>query len=141
MPQITTNFEGMGMRRTRKIGTKSRSGCRTCKIRHVKCDEAHPSCTRCSMTGRVCLGYQNQTQFIANTTSSATAPSYSSNSNTKIPQMNVRPPRSEPTNRTLDYFLTHASLALTGFNHRSGFWTGLVPMLCETEDAVLRAVL
>ncbi|KAH9215959.1 hypothetical protein DL95DRAFT_132875 [Leptodontidium sp. 2 PMI_412] len=55
--------------------------------------------------------------------------------------MNARPPRSEPTNRTFDYFLSHASLSLMGFNHRSEFWSRLVPMLCETQDAVLRGVL
>ena len=33
------------------------TGCLTCKIRKVKCDEARPSCLRCSSTGRKCDGY------------------------------------------------------------------------------------
>ncbi|KFY70251.1 hypothetical protein V499_09323 [Pseudogymnoascus sp. VKM F-103] len=36
---------------------KVKTGCLTCKIRHVKCDESKPHCTRCLSTGRVCDGY------------------------------------------------------------------------------------
>ncbi|KAK6082471.1 C6 zinc finger domain protein [Seiridium cupressi] len=36
---------------------KVKSGCRTCKVRKVKCDEGRPSCQRCISTGRVCDGY------------------------------------------------------------------------------------
>lgn len=41
----------------RKCTTKVRSGCRTCKIRKVKCDEGRPACYRCVSTGRSCDGY------------------------------------------------------------------------------------
>ncbi|KAF8855211.1 hypothetical protein BDZ45DRAFT_626676 [Acephala macrosclerotiorum] len=37
--------------------TKSRNGCRVCKIRRIKCDETKPFCTRCTSTGRKCEGY------------------------------------------------------------------------------------
>ncbi|KAK7955829.1 Protein of unknown function DUF3468 [Apiospora aurea] len=37
--------------------SKVKSGCRTCKIRKVKCDEGRPACDRCLSTGRVCDGY------------------------------------------------------------------------------------
>ncbi|KAF2019064.1 hypothetical protein BU24DRAFT_405778 [Aaosphaeria arxii CBS 175.79] len=40
--------------RKRQWAPKSRRGCLTCKIRRVKCDEAKPSCERCSSTGRTC---------------------------------------------------------------------------------------
>ncbi|KAF2259051.1 hypothetical protein CC78DRAFT_476496 [Lojkania enalia] len=36
---------------------KVKSGCRTCKIRKVKCDEGRPACQRCISTGRPCDGY------------------------------------------------------------------------------------
>ncbi|KAL6247516.1 hypothetical protein RBB50_005862 [Rhinocladiella similis] len=39
--------------KTRKVKT----GCRTCKVRKVKCDESRPACRRCLQTGRVCDGY------------------------------------------------------------------------------------
>jgi len=38
-------------------GNKVRTGCVTCKARRVKCDEARPTCTRCSKAGRLCEGY------------------------------------------------------------------------------------
>ncbi|KAK0643687.1 hypothetical protein B0T16DRAFT_187807 [Cercophora newfieldiana] len=34
-----------------------KSGCRTCKLRKIKCDEGRPACSRCISTGRVCEGY------------------------------------------------------------------------------------
>ncbi|SPO05482.1 uncharacterized protein DNG_08169 [Cephalotrichum gorgonifer] len=41
----------------RKRASKSRTGCITCRIRRVKCDETHPNCERCVSTGRKCDGY------------------------------------------------------------------------------------
>ncbi|QSZ34892.1 hypothetical protein DSL72_007753 [Monilinia vaccinii-corymbosi] len=43
--------------RRRICGPKVKTGCQTCKIRRVKCDEAKPSCQRCVPTGRKCDGY------------------------------------------------------------------------------------
>ncbi|KAH7149006.1 hypothetical protein B0J13DRAFT_550462 [Dactylonectria estremocensis] len=37
--------------------TRSKAGCKTCKIRRVKCDESRPACRRCIGTGRECDGY------------------------------------------------------------------------------------
>ncbi|KIW66113.1 hypothetical protein PV04_08317 [Phialophora macrospora] len=36
---------------------KVRSGCVTCKARHVKCDEGRPGCLRCRKSNRRCGGY------------------------------------------------------------------------------------
>ncbi|KAH7021868.1 hypothetical protein EDB80DRAFT_805353 [Ilyonectria destructans] len=33
---------------------KSRTGCKECKRRHIKCDETHPSCVNCSTSHRRC---------------------------------------------------------------------------------------
>ncbi|KAI5926643.1 hypothetical protein F4810DRAFT_479813 [Camillea tinctor] len=44
-------------KRTRASKPKVRTGCVTCKIRRVKCDEQKPACVRCTSTGRVCDGY------------------------------------------------------------------------------------
>ncbi|KAJ5150527.1 uncharacterized protein N7500_010716 [Penicillium coprophilum] len=43
--------------RRRKWAPKLKSGCMTCKIRRVKCDEEKPQCRRCVSTGRKCDGY------------------------------------------------------------------------------------
>ncbi|PWY78331.1 hypothetical protein BO70DRAFT_338872 [Aspergillus heteromorphus CBS 117.55] len=44
-------------RKPRKFAPKSRLGCKTCKIRRVKCDLSLPSCLKCHSTGRTCDGY------------------------------------------------------------------------------------
>ncbi|KAK4461504.1 hypothetical protein QBC42DRAFT_203560 [Cladorrhinum samala] len=44
-------------KRPRKFAPKSRLGCKTCKIRRVKCDQSRPSCLKCKSTGRICDGY------------------------------------------------------------------------------------
>ncbi|KAH7040966.1 uncharacterized protein B0I36DRAFT_311845 [Microdochium trichocladiopsis] len=41
----------------RKGSRKVRTGCLTCKVRKIKCDEGKPSCQRCTSTGRKCDGY------------------------------------------------------------------------------------
>lgn len=44
----------------KRIGhKKTRTGCYTCKIRRVKCDETKPACERCTKTRRKCDGYQS----------------------------------------------------------------------------------
>ncbi|KAE9374871.1 hypothetical protein N431DRAFT_336663 [Stipitochalara longipes BDJ] len=43
--------------RKRAYRPKTRTGCHTCKLRRVKCDEAKPSCYSCTSTGRKCDGY------------------------------------------------------------------------------------
>ncbi|KAH6988856.1 hypothetical protein BKA56DRAFT_668063 [Ilyonectria sp. MPI-CAGE-AT-0026] len=42
---------------TRTSKSKVRTGCITCKIRRIKCDESKPACIRCTSTGRKCDGY------------------------------------------------------------------------------------
>ena len=44
--------------RRRAHKPKVTSGCLTCKSRHVKCDEAKPSCLRCLKFWGFCEGYQ-----------------------------------------------------------------------------------
>ncbi|PON20653.1 hypothetical protein TGAM01_v210438 [Trichoderma gamsii] len=44
-------------RKPRNFAPKSKLGCKTCKIRRVKCDLSRPSCLKCQSTGRTCDGY------------------------------------------------------------------------------------
>ncbi|PVI02280.1 hypothetical protein DM02DRAFT_311331 [Periconia macrospinosa] len=43
--------------RKRVYKPKTSSGCKTCKVRRIKCDEIKPHCRRCTSTGRKCDGY------------------------------------------------------------------------------------
>jgi Fungal Zn(2)-Cys(6) binuclear cluster domain len=45
------------IKRTRAHKPKVRTGCVTCKIRRVKCDETKPLCLKCTKSGRKCDGY------------------------------------------------------------------------------------
>ncbi|KAK0636705.1 fungal-specific transcription factor domain-containing protein [Bombardia bombarda] len=42
---------------------KSRSGCRTCKLRRLRCDETKPACRNCTQKGLECPGYQQRLQW------------------------------------------------------------------------------
>ncbi|KAF2215340.1 hypothetical protein CERZMDRAFT_94755 [Cercospora zeae-maydis SCOH1-5] len=43
--------------RKRAKKPKTRTGCRTCRARHIKCDEGRPACRRCVASTRECAGY------------------------------------------------------------------------------------
>ncbi|KAM0197235.1 hypothetical protein ACHAPI_005088 [Fusarium lateritium] len=45
------------MIRKKNYAHKVKTGCLTCRVRRVKCDEGKPSCHRCTSTGRKCDGY------------------------------------------------------------------------------------
>ncbi|KAI0125620.1 hypothetical protein BJ170DRAFT_631839 [Xylariales sp. AK1849] len=45
--------------RKRRVHSRSRNGCVTCKTKHLRCDEKMPLCTRCLSSGGIC-GYQSQ---------------------------------------------------------------------------------
>ncbi|KAL7918972.1 hypothetical protein ACQKWADRAFT_302535 [Trichoderma austrokoningii] len=56
-------------RKPRKFAPKSRLGCKTCKIRRIKCDLSRPSCMKCQSTGRICDGYSEVLLEIESNTS------------------------------------------------------------------------
>ncbi|KAJ3494406.1 hypothetical protein NLG97_g4097 [Lecanicillium saksenae] len=53
-----TENEASSPPRQKRWATKTRTGCITCRIRRVKCDEAKPMCKRCMNSGRMCDGYK-----------------------------------------------------------------------------------
>ncbi|KAK3986148.1 hypothetical protein QBC44DRAFT_352591 [Cladorrhinum sp. PSN332] len=48
---------GQAANQRRASTLKVRTGCVTCKTRHVKCDERKPTCFRCERAGMSCAGY------------------------------------------------------------------------------------
>lgn len=50
-------------KRTRRWHHRGFTGCSTCRRRHVRCDEAFPSCNNCVRLGRECDGAQGQMTF------------------------------------------------------------------------------
>ncbi|CAG7562655.1 unnamed protein product [Fusarium equiseti] len=47
------------MRKQSAGGRKTKTGCATCRIRKIKCDESKPFCQKCVKTGRTCDGYES----------------------------------------------------------------------------------
>ena len=58
-------------KRVRASKPKVRTGCRTCKIRRVKCDEARPSCERCLKAKLGCDGYDGDAKPLPTATRKA----------------------------------------------------------------------
>ncbi|KAI8716456.1 hypothetical protein NCS52_00939500 [Fusarium sp. LHS14.1] len=57
LPEAPGTGHNVTPRRQRRFALKVRTGCITCRIRKIKCDEAKPSCHHCTSTGRKCDGY------------------------------------------------------------------------------------
>ncbi|KIW06108.1 hypothetical protein, variant [Verruconis gallopava] len=105
----------------RKGSRKVRTGCFTCKIRKVKCDETRPTCTRCTSTGRKCDGYP-----------------------TAIPTQDLPLVATRGLNAT--GYQAHEARGLEFFYHVAGpglaglfdddFWTRLILQISHREPAV-----
>ncbi|CAK7234064.1 hypothetical protein SEUCBS140593_008812 [Sporothrix eucalyptigena] len=115
---------------TRRLGgRKDRTGCITCKIRRVKCDEEKPACRRCTSTGRKCDGYAHIV------------------SRTQDTLLCVRPrqlmgsgvPTTNSDEHAAFQFFAHAGASsLAGFTDIA-FWTRLVPQYAQADAAVYHA--
>ncbi|KAI1134570.1 hypothetical protein F5Y05DRAFT_397527 [Hypoxylon sp. FL0543] len=109
----------------RKGSSKVRTGCLTCKVRKVKCDEGKPSCQRCVSTGRECDGY-------------AVPPSSSALSWHRprhlFPNVDDASER-----RALQFFCQAAGPSLSG-PMDPYFWTHLVMQFSTFEPAVRHSV-
>ncbi|KAI4168530.1 MAG: hypothetical protein LQ348_007469 [Seirophora lacunosa] len=57
-------------------GCHVKTGCVTCKIRHIKCDETKPECKKCTNTGRQCDGYAPKKGSPAGATRQQDDPTY-----------------------------------------------------------------
>ncbi|KAL4791333.1 hypothetical protein BDV19DRAFT_393195 [Aspergillus venezuelensis] len=104
------------LRPARYSRLKSRTGCKTCKIRKVKCGEEKPACLRCSSTGRKC-------DFLE-----------------------VSPTKALPTTtaesrerRAFEYYFFHAAPSLSDALDLD-FWRGTVLQICGSEPAIWDAV-
>lgn len=132
---------GQTVKRTRASKPKTKSGCRTCKLRHVKCDEERPVCRRCLSTGRRCDGYgiwggggnpygsnerEGSRQFSRQLSTRSISKSDSG--------------VSQQEKGAFDFFKSRSSAKLPGV-FDSGFWEELVLQSSYSEPAVLHALM
>ncbi|KAI0407740.1 hypothetical protein F4802DRAFT_553170 [Xylaria palmicola] len=114
-------------KRQRAYAPKSQSGCLTCKIRRVKCDEGRPACHRCTSTSRTCDGYAHSK---VPTTAVSIRASPSLDINRACPL----------SKRSFAYFLQLTRPQLAGF-FGSDFWERLVLQAAYHEPAVRHAII
>ncbi|SMQ46562.1 unnamed protein product [Zymoseptoria tritici ST99CH_3D7] len=113
----------------RRYAPKTRTGCITCKIRRVKCDEGKPYCKRCTTTGRKCDGYTNlveqkQQPKGTESLSMALVSGVSADAFER---------------RTFDFFRAKTAPTVSGY-FQDSVWDRIVLQLSHSEPAVRHAV-
>ncbi|KAL2127921.1 hypothetical protein VTI74DRAFT_9984 [Chaetomium olivicolor] len=123
----------------RKGSKKVRTGCITCKIRKVKCDEAKPFCMRCTKTGRRCDGYLD-TKTMGQRRRRSAGPLVTAAGDPPRPMALFYDWASSDERRAFHFFQHITAPCLSG-DLDSAFWSVLVLQICQSEPAVRHAVL
>ncbi|KAL3472524.1 fungal-specific transcription factor domain-containing protein [Aspergillus californicus] len=80
-------------KRVRRWHHRGFTGCSTCRRRHVRCDEASPTCNNCTRLGLECDGSQGRMTFKVYGPPSATDPSSAAGTRCEKPKPKVRSKR------------------------------------------------
>ncbi|PYI02808.1 C6 zinc finger domain protein [Aspergillus sclerotiicarbonarius CBS 121057] len=115
------------LRRKKASGTRSRTGCRTCRIRRIKCDESPGQCNNCITANWKCDGYDPHR--------------LPRKTGTGLRDMGTRIGWSMTAdeNRCFSYFQYHSVANLTSF-FDSSLWQQLVLQMSHADPAVFHAV-
>ncbi|KAL3465931.1 hypothetical protein BJX64DRAFT_296398 [Aspergillus heterothallicus] len=117
-----------------------KSGCRTCKLRKVKCDESFPVCQRCLSTGRVCDGYGVW---------GGGGNNYGRRQSPKCPPTPAHSPlvcisptivASTEESASFDWFRGRTITKIPG-SYLSDFWTSILLQASHSDQAVWHAIL
>lgn len=128
--------DGPPAKKNNRLGSrKVRTGCITCKLRRVKCDETHPSCRRCTSTGRKCDGYRAQQQGSTQALKSRTTSSLLAER-----PLSQLVGMQDNEKRAFDFFLAKTAPSLAGTLDKE-FWCNQVMQLSHAEPLVLDAVM
>ncbi|KAK0709396.1 hypothetical protein B0T26DRAFT_652335 [Lasiosphaeria miniovina] len=132
-----------GFRRQRAHHTRARTGCDTCRIRRVRCDEQKPSCNRCVSTGRRCDGYANNFQPLVAQHSRGSSQARSRTQRqglAPIPQsLGVPLPRHNGQElRSFHFFLDVTAPVIAGV-FDADFWLTDIPRTCHLDPAIWHA--
>ncbi|KAH7304172.1 hypothetical protein B0I35DRAFT_401502 [Stachybotrys elegans] len=118
----------------RAYHTKTKTGCRTCRVRKVRCDEGKPDCVRCTSTGRTCDGYASSL------ISKSPSPSQDHGPPNATTDLKLILPRQSPQEvRSYRYFIEVTAPSLAGAFH-ADFWLAEVPRVCMSDAAIWHAV-
>ncbi|KAH7159487.1 hypothetical protein B0J13DRAFT_465464 [Dactylonectria estremocensis] len=112
--------------------SRTKSGCRTCRIRRVKCDEMHPVCSQCTNTGRTCDGYGIWDRGVAKP-----GPPPLSNSWQIITSSWARGDKLESS--CMDWYITRANKKIPGI-FKSHIWNTLIIQASANDPTVWHSV-
>ncbi|KIX01719.1 uncharacterized protein Z518_09445 [Rhinocladiella mackenziei CBS 650.93] len=126
-------------RRRRVYHRKVRTGCITCKIRKLRCDEQKPACHRCLSSRHKCDGYATPSSLAPSSPSSSSTPTRGSSfpHATANPKL-VLPRRNLDEVRSYRYFLEVTAPAIAGVFDVE-FWLGDIPRVCHVDPAIWHA--
>ncbi|KAJ5174909.1 uncharacterized protein N7482_000786 [Penicillium canariense] len=110
---------------------RSKSGCKTCKIRRVKCGEEKPHCVRCTSTGRTCEYERIKSSKFSST--SSVLPVLTN-------PLSLSPNTVWRERRAFAYYFQHAASSVGG-GLDVDFWRTIVPQVCRSEPAVWDAII
>lgn len=127
-------------KRPRRSRPKVKTGCITCKIRRVKCDEKRPDCEKCTGTGRKCDGYSVVYGDPKPTNGICAVAEPGNSAMVVLPRPVFNTQGSEEERRCFDFFLNRTVSQLSGFWH-SDFWDCLVLRATHHQPAIRHAVL
>ncbi|KAL4977204.1 hypothetical protein BDW66DRAFT_165936 [Aspergillus desertorum] len=127
--------ESQKLRRARRPRLpKSRTGCRTCRIRHLKCDETPGSCRRCTTAGFKCDGYDVETLSHKRSLHLCATMAL-----TEYRFRALLPDKSAEERRFFNYFYSFTIPMMSGWlDHR--MWNCLALQMCQSEPAICHAV-
>ncbi|KAJ8065699.1 hypothetical protein OCU04_006371 [Sclerotinia nivalis] len=116
--------------RRRRCGPKVKTGCQTCKIRRVKCDEAKPSCERCVSTGRKCDGYATDLKELRPEVQSTL----------EIQRLPTFLSGTVDERRGFQYFVSNTATELSGYFDTS-FWEHLILQASVADPSLRHAII
>jgi hypothetical protein len=105
------------------------------RARHVKCDEAKPSCQRCGRAGRKCEGYAPTNQSKRNLDGTLIIINYVAPSKTP----SLLPTADTREHRSLEYFRTRTVPELAG-SFNSELWSRFILQTAQHEPAIRHAI-
>ncbi|KAK1826101.1 hypothetical protein QBC39DRAFT_269753, partial [Podospora conica] len=131
--------------RKRASRPKVRTGCVTCKARHVRCDERKPTCERCEKANVPCAGYVAPTPGPVARTRSRSRRRDSSQTRAILPLQFIRPalvPACFSDGDIVYFDLFRHSLVqdLSGYLH-GDFWSRVVLSESTRDECVQHSIL
>jgi cholestenol delta-isomerase len=105
------------------------------RIRHVKCDETKPTCTRCHQTGRTCDGYRTLQKSLSRSTSYGET--HSPSAPGSLPAL---PTFDDPRQRELFAYFVYCASDASNLYFGANFWARRVLQLSLSEASIRYAL-